>query len=255
MKITVIGAGHIGGALALGLARSGRIQPSEITVTARHTESLTRFAENGLNVSLDNAQAVRSADYVFIAVKPWLVGEVVSAIPFDRQSVVVSMAPGVKADAFASYLPVGQHLAYVIPNTAAEIGESMTYLSNVNATDAELDVLKELIEGFGPVQTVPMELMLTGTSLASCGIAYAMRFIDACAKSAQELGMSRSEALESACQTVKGAAALISYRRAEPDDEIRKVTTPGGLTQRGLEAMEAAGFSEAVSLAIKAVKK
>lgn len=255
MKITVIGAGNIGGALASGLAKSGRIAPSEITVTAKHAESLLRFEAEGLSTSLDNAEAVRGADFVFVAVKPWLVEEVVRALPVGPSTVVVSMAPGVGSEAFASFLPAGQHLAYVIPNTAAAIGESMTYLSNVSATSSELEALRNLVSGFGPVQTVPMELMLAGTSLASCGIAYAMRFIDACAKAAEDLGLSRKDALEAACQTAKGAAALISARKAEPEDEIRKVTTPGGLTQRGLEAMEAAGFSQAVGLAVKAVKK
>ena len=80
-------------------------------------------------------------------------------------------------------------------------------------------------------------------------------FIDACAKAAQELGLGRAEALEAACRTARGAAALIESTGNDPETEIRKVTTPGGLTQRGLEAMEAAGFSDSVGLAIKAVKK
>lgn len=255
MKISIIGAGHIGGALALGLARSGKVLPSEITVTAKHPESLVRFSEAGLRTGLDNSEAVKGADFVFIAVKPWLVEEVVRAIPFGTSSVVVSMAPGVSESAFASYLPEGQHLVYVIPNTAAEIGESMTYLSNVNASTSEIKALEDILSGVGVVRTVPMELMLAGTSLASCGIAYAMRFIDACAKAAEELGLSRTDALESACQTAKGAAALLSSKKADPEDEIRKVTTPGGLTQRGLDAMEGAGFSDSVGLAIKAVRK
>jgi len=255
MKICIIGAGHIGGALALGLAGSGKFAPSSITVTAKHAESLTRFAEKGIKTTQDNSEAAKGVDFAFIAVKPWLVEEVVKAIPFDPSTVVVSMAPGVSEATLTASLPAGQHLAYFIPNTASEIGESMSYLSNVSADESEIEALKYLGLAAGPVQIVPMDLMLTGTSLASCGIAYAMRFIDACAKAAEELGLSRKQALEAACQTARGAASLLTAKEAQPDDEIKKVTTPGGLTQRGLDAMESAGFSKSVDLAIKAVKK
>ena len=214
MRICIIGAGHIGGALASGLAKSGKIQPSEITVTAKHEESLAKFAEMGLRTSTDNAKAIEGADFVFIAVKPWIVEEVAGALPLSDPQVVVSMAPGISPEQYAAVLPEGQRLAYAIPNTAAEIGQSQTYISCVSATPSEMAALEDLLEGAGPVQIVPMSLMLAGTSLASCGIAYAMRFIDALASAGVELGLPRKEALEAACQTVKGAAELLSAKKA-----------------------------------------
>ena len=257
MKITVIGAGNIGGATAMGLAGSSLTRPVDICVTARHEEKLQRFAAAGLTTSTDNRKAVSGADIICIAVKPWQVEEMLAGIKdaIPSNALVVSIAPGVAADKLQSWLPEGQKLCYAIPNTAAEIGESMTYISPVNAGESDLRTLEGLFSAAGKVQIVPPELMLCGTSLASCGIAYAMRFIGAAAKAAEGLGIGREEALEAACQTVLGAARLIMAHGADPEVEIKKVTTPGGLTERGLKAMEDRGFSEAVAAAIGAIKK
>ena len=71
MKITIIGAGNMGGALAWGLARSGAVPASDLTVTARHEEKLEKFKALGLQTATDNVEAVRGSDLVFYAVKPW----------------------------------------------------------------------------------------------------------------------------------------------------------------------------------------
>ena len=46
--------------------------------------------------------------------------------------------------------------------------------------------------------------------------------------------------------TLSGAAAMLDTDGMHPEAEIDRVTTPGGTTIRGLNAMEAAGFTNAV---------
>ena len=70
-----------------------------------------------------------------------------------------------------------------------------------------------------------------------------------------ELGFYPQDATEIVCQTVKGAAALIEAHHSHPEVEIDKVTTPGGLTIKGLNAMEDAGFTKAVIQGLKAGSK
>jgi hypothetical protein len=91
------------------------------------------------------------------------------------------------------------------------------------------------------VKKVAYEHLGGAISLASCGIAYAMRYIRAAAEGGVELGFYPQDATEIVCQTVKGAAALIEAHHSHPEVEIDKVTTPGGLTIKGLNAMEDAG--------------
>ena len=89
-------------------------------------------------------------------------------------------------------------------------------------------------------------------ALASCGIAYAMRYVRANVEGAVELGISPSDATMITSNTMKGAAELLLSTGNHPEAEIDKVTTPGGLTIKGLNALEANGFTNAVIEALKA---
>ena len=262
MKISIIGAGNIGGAVAVGLARSMATAIPEIMVTARHAASLERFAAYGILTSTDNQEAVRRADVVCLAVKPWQMEEVVSQIRDCLKSegqLLISLAPGVTPEQFRTWLTrdgaAMPALAYAIPNTAAEIGESMTYVAGVTTTEAQTEMVRLLFGRIGACTVVPLEQLLAGTSLASCGIAYALRYLGAATEGGVELGLDPAEAGEAVRQTVRGAAALLQAHGSEPEAEIRRVTTPNGLTLRGLQAMEDAGFSDAVIQGLTVIQR
>ena len=249
----------MGGAAAIGLVKSGIAKECEVTVTARHEESLLRFKEFGINATTDNRAAVKGADLVFYVVKPWLMQQVIEqtrdCLDFSTQ-LIISVAPGVSSRDLLKWLDNGSGLtpalAYVIPNTAIEIGESMTFVAPVTASAEQAALLKGIFDKMGAAVIVEEKMMLAGTSVSSCGIAYAMRYISAAAEGGLELGLSPKEVEKVVCQTVKGAAELIAVRGTHPEEEIDKVTTPGGLTLKGLSAMEKAGFSAAVIEGLKA---
>ena len=96
--------------------------------------------------------------------------------------------------------------------------------------------------------------MQAGTALASCGIAYALRYLDAAAHGGERLGIDYPTSLQIVINTMKGALALLDANQSTPQQEIDKVTTPGGITLRGLEAMEGNGFSGAVIAGLEASK-
>lgn len=250
MKITIIGAGNMGGSAAVGLFKAGF---KDITVTAAHEGSLTGYRAMGIKATTDNKSAVQGADVVFYAVKPWLMEgvlkETCEVLDYDRQ-LVVSMAPGVKPEQLTEWLEKDGKvpaIAYVIPNTAIEIGESMTYIAPVTASDSQAALLKEMFDKVGSTGIVPVPQMLAATSLASCGIAYAMRYISASSAGGASLGLDGEAVGRAVCQTVRGAADLVAAKGYDSEAEINRVTTPGGLTIRGLNAMEEAGFSHAVA--------
>lgn len=212
MKLTFIGAGNMGGAAAIGLARSSAVPAGNIVVTARHEKSLKRFSKYGIRSSLDNVEAVRDADVVFYAVKPWQMEDVIAqtkdALDYSRQ-LIVSIAPGVSADNLKKWFGkdgLVPSIAYVIPNTAIEIGESMTFVAPVTASDEQADLLKMLFDKVGKTLVVPLGQMIAGTCVASCGIAYAMRYISASEKGARTLGLDEDNIQKVVCQTVRGAS-------------------------------------------------
>lgn len=247
MKITIIGAGNMGGAIARGLV-AFRYSPSDITCTARTHETLFPFKEAGFNVATDNHSAVNEADMVVFAVKPWLMEEVINDVaPFmNPGQIVVSVAAGITFAQLSQWLGMPCTMFRVIPNTAIEYGCGVTFVSSSNASAADREVIMEMFSAMGYALEVQENMMAAGTALASCGIAYAMKYIQASAAGGEALGFSSEQARSIVEYTVKGAAELLLATGKEPQVEIDKVTTPGGMTQKGLQAMEQAGFSDAV---------
>ncbi|MDR2469198.1 MAG: pyrroline-5-carboxylate reductase, partial [Tannerella sp.] len=103
----------------------------------------------------------------------------------------------------------------------------------------------------GVVQQIDERLMTAGTALASCGLAYAFRYIRAATEGGVELGFYPEQAKDIVLQTLKGAVALLEANGTHAEVEIDKVCTPGGITIRGLNEMEHAGFTSAVVRGLK----
>ena len=250
MRVSIIGAGAMGGAVGRGLLASG-FSPADLTVSNPSAGKLRCFADAGAFTTSDNIEAASRGDIVIITVKPWLVAGVLEQIKDSldpSRQTIVSVAAGVAGETIADMVSAGVYI--VIPNTAAEVGESMTFIVPVRESDTP--AVTALFGRLGDVMQVEERLLPAATTLASCGIAYAMRYIRASMEGGVELGFRAEAAREIVVQTVKGAAALLSREGAHPESEIDKVTTPGGLTIRGLNEMEHAGFTSAVIRGLKA---
>lgn len=255
IKISVIGAGAMGGAIAAGLSRAGY----SVTVSNRSRGKLDALAADyGVAVTLSNVEAVKDADVVIFAVKPYVLPDVITevapAIDFSRTA-IASLVPGFTLDDLREALGAGSAdaaIARVMPNTAAAVGRSMTFVClNGRARSLE-DLFKTMFNSIGTTAIVDERLFGAATALCSCGIAYAMRYIRAASEGGVELGFRASEACEYVCRTVEGAAALIEAQKIHPEAAIDNVTTPGGLTIKGLNAMEKSGFTAAVINGLKA---
>ena len=251
MKIAIIGAGNMGGAVALGLHRFAK--DVSLTVTTAHASTLEKYAALGMEATLDNVSASEGADVVILGVKPWLVQSVLEQIkPSLAGKMLLSLAAGIPSAQMAQWLSGADvKAAYtVIPNLAAEIGESMTFAS---AILGEADYLvKSLFDQLGKTLIVDERRLQAGMMVASCGTAFALRYARAAMEGGVQLGLYPHEALEAVYQTMKGAVDLAGSRGAHPEAEIDRVTTPGGITIRGLNAMEEAGFTAAVLAGLKA---
>lgn len=137
-------------------------------------------------------------------------------------------------------------LYYLIPNTAIAARQSMTFLSSTGATKEQDEALLAVFKELGDAMLVEERLMNAGLVLASCGIAYALRYIRANTQGGVLMGFTPADAQRIVAQTMKGAASLLSNGSSHPESEIDKVTTPAGLTIRGLNAMERNGFTTSI---------
>jgi len=247
-KITIIGAGNLGASIAGGLIKEN-FPPNNIKLTRRKSELLKSFADNGVGVGSDNVEAVKSADIIIIAVKPFVINSVITEIaPYLKSDqLLVSVVSGISIEKIKACLG-DNHIAIcrAMPNTAIAINQSMTCISAPEANESQKNILTELFAGLGESVFINEELMDSATVLAACGIAFVMRFIRAMVQGGIEIGFDSKTASLIANQTVKGAADLLIQNKLHPEEEIDKVTTPKGFTISGLNEMEHNGFSSSL---------
>lgn len=258
MKVAIIGAGNMGGAIARGLAMSSL--DVEIAVADLSVEKLQALQEEypRVTVSSANKDIVKDADVVLLAVKPWLVSTVLGDIAQyidSTRTMILSIAAGVTINEIRNCIPGGDTVVIfrAIPNTAILVHQSMTFVCHSeNAQPSQVAEIKSLFDALGKAAIIEERLMGAATSLCSCGIAYAMRYVRAATEGGVELGLYPQQGKEYVLQTLRGAIELLEATGNNPEEEIDKVTTPGGITIKGLNAMEANGFTNAVIKGLKA---
>ena len=254
----------MGGALARGLAQGSIIATSDIYVSNPSTAKLDALKNEypEIHVTRANRVATAEADMVVIAVKPWKVVEVLEEIKpyidYTRQG-VASMVGGLGLEQLGKWLDKGDRVLpatyLIIPNTAIATMSSMTFITSARSTEAQDRLLVDIFNELGEAMLVDEGLIAAGTSLASCGIAYALRYIRAAMEGGVELGFRADDAKRIVMQTLRGAADILAANGSHPEAEIDRVTTPGGLTIKGLNAMEAAGFTNSVIEGLRASTK
>lgn len=248
MKITIIGGGNLGTAMAEGLLKSKFCTAADITITKRNTATLKDIAAKGVKVTADNLSAVKKADIIILAVKPFQIADVIKGFKdaLTSKQIVLSVITGVSIDDLRGMIKKQLPVFRAMPNTAIAIQQSITCLSNSNASVKEIQWITHMFETVGKVAVIDEKLMDAATVLGACGTAYAMRYIRANIQGGIEIGFDAATASLIAAQTVKGAAELLLQKGTHPEQEIDKVTTPKGCTIAGLNEMEHQGFSSSL---------
>jgi pyrroline-5-carboxylate reductase len=254
-KIAIIGGGNLGVAIAEGLIQSGFIAPQHILITKRNTNTLTHLEKQGVLVSNDNTQAVKFADIIIFAVKPFQINEVLSHLqPLfnENKHILVSVIAGVSTTDIHTILNKKIALVRAIPNTAIAVRQSMTCISAKDISNEQLQHVKDMFSQLGSVIVIEEKLIDAATVLASCGTAYAMRYIRANTQAGIQIGFDAKTASAIIAQTMLGAAQLLLQKNTHPEQEIDKVATPKGCTIAGLNEMEFQGFSSSLIKGIAA---
>lgn len=253
LKIAILGAGNLGRALADGLIDAG-FPKKNLFLTKRRTEELQDFEDIGCHVLSNNSDAVMAADLIILCVKPYNYKEILTEISpriNSEKHILVSVVTGVSMNEYEALLPEGTPICRAMPNTAADVNESMTCICHANATTSQVEIVESVFSQIGRTIFIQEELMNAATVLGACGVAYVMRFIRAMVQGGIEIGFDAKTASAIVTQTVKGAADILIQRGHHPESEIDKVTTPKGCTIAGLNEMEHHGFSSSLIKGIR----
>jgi pyrroline-5-carboxylate reductase len=263
MQLTIIGSGNMGSAIVRGLIQGSVFRQEDITVIDVQQAPLDALKKDcpALNVAMDNFDSVAKADIILLAVKPWLIHDIIADIKFKMdysRQMLISIAAGISIEAIenslAKYpetdkLPV---IFRVIPNTAISVRQSMTLITSKRASSEQEKLLSKIFDELGSTVLLDESKLTAGTALTSCGIAYLFRYVRAATLAGVEMGLHPQQAQNMVVNTMLGAAELLKATGNNPETEIDKVTTPGGITIKGLNELEANGFSDAIIKAMKA---
>ncbi len=181
-------------------------------------------------------------DTILLGVKPQLLDEVAPALTalVGPKTTLLSILAGVELDSLEARFPEAGALVRVVPNLAASIGKSPIALLSRRLDPAGQAAVAALMEPLGPTEWLTDEAQFDLVmALIGSGPAFVYRFIDALAQGATALGLSPEQAQRLAVAMVEGAAALTAASPHSPADLARQVASPGGMTQVGLDLLDA----------------
>lgn len=253
MRIAFIGGGNMATALISGLLRQG-FAPSDFTVMDVSAQARERIASLGITTCA-GTDGLPAVDVAILAVKPQQLREVAQQVgKAVAQSLIVSIAAGIRTSDLARWLDGHQRLVRAMPNTPALIGSGMTGLYAMPAaTAADRHAAERILGAIGAVRWFDREQALDAvTAVSGSGPAYVFYFIEAIEQAAIELGLDADAARELALQTFLGASKLAAQSQDPPAQLRHKVTSRGGTTERALQQMESAHLRQAIIDAVKA---
>jgi pyrroline-5-carboxylate reductase len=241
--IVLIGAGNMGGAMALGWVRSGISAASIIAVDPNAPEPMkSRLLEAGVTLAIEAPS--KTAAVLFVAVKPQVMAQVLPAYRalIGPETIVVSIAAGKTLGFLQTHLGAAA-MVRAMPNTPAMIGRGVTgAFANDRVTPAQRKLVDSLLAVSGPVEWVETESLIDAvTAVSGSGPAYVFYLVECMAEAGRKLGLPADLAMRLARATVSGAGELLHQSPDTPSVLRKNVTSPGGTTAAALDVLMAAG--------------
>ena len=239
-KATDLGAA----AVKAALERAG-LDPAKVILSPRgHGPELA--AAQGSGLAADNADLVRRADLVLLAVRPDAAVRALEGLPWRAGQVIVSACAGVPVAALAAAAP-GARIVRIMPMTTAEIGRSPT------AIFPDLPPARALIERIGPAIPLAREEDFEIATVSAAVYGWAQDLIRQTADWSAARGLAPDIARLLVARTFEGAGALIAEKPEPMAQLLDELVTPGGITERGLQVLGQAGVPRAWDDACQAV--
>ena len=255
-KIAVLGgAGMIGSAILRGMLDNGVVGTGDVVVTARHRKSLARVSDLGVEMSLDNAAAVATAQSVLLAVQPDQATGLLEACAdsFREGQLLISVVTGVATLDLHRATGGRARVVRAMPNIATVVGASVTSLTaGASTTEEHIEAAIRVFEVVGTTVVLEERHLDACTGLAGCGPAFAFKVIESLAAGGVKMGLPRDVSRIMAAGVLLGAAKLVLETGEHPAELKDRVTTPGGCTIDGITKLEERGLPIAMIEAVEA---
>ena len=248
MQIGLIGAGNMARGLALGWGRS-------VVCTDVLPERARALADEvGGEAVASAAEVAQRADLVFLCHKPPQLAAVAQEVAPHARAVVSILAATPLSDVKAAY--PDRPVYRILPSTPVEVRQGAVILAADDEQDAELDAaLRAMLEELGTLVVLDDAMVDTAMGLMSNAPAYYALVVEAQVDAGVRHGLTADQASRLVVQTMAGTAELLRRQGYDTLAARRAVTSPGGSTARGLDALERAGVRAAFSDALNAILK
>jgi pyrroline-5-carboxylate reductase len=246
MRIGLIGAGNMASALARGLGEPALVAD----VDRSRAEALA--AEIGGQVADSNAQAAEGSDAVILCHKPPQLATVAAEIR-DHADAVISILGGTPIAAIEDAYP-DRPVYRFMPSIPVEVRQGVVcYAPGSRAADGPEAEVRELFGRLGTLVELPEASIDAATAVMSCGPAFYALVVESLVDAGVAHGLEPDVTATMAVETLAGTAAVLREGGNDTRDLRRRVTSPGGMTERGLAALERGGVRAAFEDAVAAV--
>jgi pyrroline-5-carboxylate reductase len=251
-----IGAGNMAQAMIRAFLDSKKAAAEDIFITNRTDKKAQRLSQElGVRACGTNEELIESCDLVFLSMKPQDLYAAIEPIAstFQSDQIVASVAAGISLDDLQKLLPNTRKIIRVMPNTAAQVRQSVVAYACSSATVPHLGWLEDLLASMGVV--VPVEdgdMMESITVASSSGVGFLFELMSYWQEWLEERGFEPAQAKQIAVQVFAGASALAAAKVEHSLEELaRRVTSSKGVTAAGLESMRELEIERALRISFE----
>lgn len=257
LRVLSIGAGRMARAIVSGLVKNGDYEGNrEITVANRADDEKLRYFRDayGVKTTADWRTAVADSDVILLAIPPSehkaVLKELATRI---GDAFVITVAAGIGIEYLEQMLPLGTPVAWVMPNTAADIGESISlYACGKYVKHSHREVLQAILAGIGHAQECREAQIHDLTAITGSAPAFVYQFAGVLEKMSIQYGVSEAQARALVAQMLLGSARMLQ-QGATPAELSDQVTSPGGATAAGTAVLNEGKFEQLLEHAVEAV--
>ncbi|MFZ3578534.1 pyrroline-5-carboxylate reductase [Virgibacillus sp. DJP39] len=258
-KISFVGAGSMAESIIAGIVNNKHMKSNQIFVTNKDNKERLERLEVKYNVrcTTDRKVAISGADVIVLSMKPYDLTAAVEAIKeyITPNQVVVSVLAGVSIEHITSIIGKDVPVVRAMPNTSASIGYSATAIARATTiTEEQLDGVIALFNTIGTTAIIDEKDMHIVTGLSGSGPAYIYYLAEALEKVATQSGLDKDIAKALIMQTIIGAGEMLKESGESADVLRKKITSPNGTTQAGLEKLDEMKFQNAIMECVKSAR-
>ena len=256
-ELGVIGGGNMGEAIIAAAVNGSVVAGGKIVVAEPNPERREKITGELGVVCVEDNRIAATCGKVLLAVKPQIMGNVldtgITEVVTD-DTLVISIAAGITTAFLDEHLGGQGRIVRVMPNTPMMVGAGATAVSRgPRATDGDAEWTKKLFAAGGVVVEVPTESLIDAViAVSGSGPAYFFYLIEAMVQAGVAEGLDAQTATQLAVQTCVGAGKLQMETKLPPAELRRRVTSPGGTTQRAIETLDTDHVKESLIKAFRA---